>query len=423
MEVGQLKPLGSILHDGWEKIYDYYVPKDFEVLSGSGDVSVLLVGGGGGGGTGANGVGAQPRGAGGGGGGVIETTKSVSVGKYVISVAPHTAKESDGLNTVAFGEIAYGGKTPTNLTGGASGAPQSKSGGTGVLYGGGGGAGAGANGTNGADTHTGGNGGNGVPSSITGVSTYYGGGGGGGGTTAGGGSGGGVAGLGGGGRGNHAAGGSYGEDGLANTGGGGGGGYGIASTGSRGGSGIVVVRYLTGSIVAIGGTITTDGAYTVHTFVSGVPSILISNLNGDIDEEYILESKVVNGYNGSPSFYVRINEDDDADYGCQLLYGEDDLSGAQRPAAATAMYIIGTIALGDLGQSSLKLFAKSGFVRTIIEEKQYGTYGTLVRDIILSGWSWNNTADNIISILIEGNQPGSIGVGSQITLYRKARRS
>jgi hypothetical protein len=58
--------------------------------------------------------------------------------------------------------------------------------------------------------------------------------------------------------------------GAANSGSGGDG-VGTPNTGKDGGSGIVVVRYLTaelGSFTTTGGTKTTAGAYTVHTFTS-----------------------------------------------------------------------------------------------------------------------------------------------------------
>jgi hypothetical protein len=65
--------------------------------------------------------------------------------------------------------------------------------------------------------------------------------------------------------------------GTVNTGGGGGGGGANLSVapigvqnGAAGGSGIVIVRYL-GSQRATGGTVTSDGTYTIHTFrTSGV---------------------------------------------------------------------------------------------------------------------------------------------------------
>lgn len=58
--------------------------------------------------------------------------------------------------------------------------------------------------------------------------------------------------------------------GTTNRGAGGGGGAGNAGAGGNGGSGIVIIRYLTADIsVAIGGTITTDGLHTIHTFTTG----------------------------------------------------------------------------------------------------------------------------------------------------------
>jgi hypothetical protein len=59
--------------------------------------------------------------------------------------------------------------------------------------------------------------------------------------------------------------------GTANTGSGGGGGGANGTTytvGYAGGSGIVIIRYLTGVIAATGGTIATSGGYTYHTFTS-----------------------------------------------------------------------------------------------------------------------------------------------------------
>lgn len=58
-------------------------------------------------------------------------------------------------------------------------------------------------------------------------------------------------------------------NGVANTGGGGAGQSSSGSgSGSAGGSGIVILRYL-GSQRGSGGTVTTDGSYTYHTFRTG----------------------------------------------------------------------------------------------------------------------------------------------------------
>lgn len=143
-------------------------------------------------------------------------------------------------------------------------------GGTGIFATGGGG-GASAVGANGTTTKSG-DGGAGVSSSISGTATTYGGGGGGGvfrvsGTA----DAGGLGGAGGGGRG-------YGSSlfaaasGTPNTGGGGGGqGQNLSTIAGSGANGIVIIRYLTDgtngvSNTSTGGTKTTSGAYTIHTF-------------------------------------------------------------------------------------------------------------------------------------------------------------
>jgi hypothetical protein len=122
----------------------------------------------------------------------------------------------------------------------------------------GGGGGAGGVGGN-ATSNTAGNGGIGASNSITGSPVTYASGGGGGiiGKTAG------TASDGGGGGSSSGTG----AAGRPNTGGGGGGGGGAIGAGGAGGSGIVIIRHPS-SIAATGGTITTVGGDTVHTFTS-----------------------------------------------------------------------------------------------------------------------------------------------------------
>jgi len=61
----------------------------------------------------------------------------------------------------------------------------------------------------------------------------------------------------------------------ANRGGGGGGKRGAGSGGNPGAAGVVVIRYVTGSLSATGGTTSTSGIYTLHTFTtSGTFTVL-----------------------------------------------------------------------------------------------------------------------------------------------------
>lgn len=173
-----------------------------------------------------------------------------------------TNNPSNGGSGGSGGGAGSGG---TSGSGGSGTSGQGNAGGGQVItspYPSGGGGGAGAIGGTGSGSVSGG-GGVGITSTISGASVYYCGGGSGGyrdnlsGTGTAPGSGGGGAG------GNSTVNGS---NGTANTGGGGGG-AGAANTGGSGGSGIVIIAYA-GSQRGTGGTVTSSGGNTIHTFTS-----------------------------------------------------------------------------------------------------------------------------------------------------------
>ena len=162
-----------------------------------------------------------------------------------------------------------GGGSQNPNVGGSGTAGQGYAGGGGAGSGGaGGGGGAGAAGGN-ASGNNSGAGGIGVQSSISGTATYYAGGGGGGGCTPTGPQVAGAGGNGGGGAGANQN--NNGTSGAANTGGGGGAsGGGNSATNvisGAGGSGVVIISYL-GAQKGTGGTVTSSGGYTIHTFTS-----------------------------------------------------------------------------------------------------------------------------------------------------------
>jgi hypothetical protein len=269
----------------------------------------LVVGGGGAGGAAFSGT--EAGGGGGGAGAVLTGSSSLSVGTYTVTVGAGgvggiTGAGTSGSNSVFNSITATGGgkggdgsSTGQNGSNGGSGGggggdetgPTTGTAGTGTTGGnnggagrgtanaaGGGGGGAGGTGTA-AGNGVGGNGGTGTSSSITGTATLYGGGGGGGGASAGSG------GTGGGGNGRGSSSG-VGTDATANTGGGGGGAYDAGAVANRaggdGGSGIVVISYPLGSMVATGGTISIVNGNVVHTFTESgaltVHSVAKTNL-------------------------------------------------------------------------------------------------------------------------------------------------
>lgn len=257
-------------------------------------VEYIIVAGGGGGaanwgsGAGAGGYRSSVVGENSGGGTSAESRPTVSAGaSYSIVVGAGGAAGAAGNTSSGFGISSTGGgaggsigNTTTPTSGGSGGGGTTGAGGAGTSGqgfaggqgygttggpGGGGGAGAvgGAGSTTGGSTNaSGGAGGAGVASSITGSSVTRAGGGGGGGTQFGS--------VGSAGSGGGGAGGTYvnaGASGTANTGGGAGGGGTNNGPGNTGGSGVVIIRYF-GPQRGTGGTITSSGGYTIHTFTT-----------------------------------------------------------------------------------------------------------------------------------------------------------
>lgn len=245
----------------------------------------LIVAGGGGGGSQVNSV---TNAGGGGAGGLTTGALSLESGVvYPIVIGAGGAINTNGANSSitglnistisaigggkggglaaasAGGNGGSGGGGSTALGSGGSGTSgQGNAGGSGGNTGnyiGGGGGGAGASGNSG---NSNGNGGVGVAISITGASVYYAGGGGGGGNVGSYGAGG----LGGGGRGGTNVANSA-VAGTANLGGGGGGSANNTDAPAAGGSGVVIIRYA-GAQRGTGGTVTSAGGYTIHTFTS-----------------------------------------------------------------------------------------------------------------------------------------------------------
>ena len=244
-------------------------------------VNYLVVAGGGGGG--------YNYAGGGGAGGLLSSTTTLSSGTpYTVTVgsggagsSSSSATGTNGNSSVLTGfATAIGGGGGGSYSAAITGASGGSGGGAGTTgataasgtvgqgnaggiatagAAGGGGGGASAVGANSPSASTGGAGGAGSSNSISGTAVTYAGGGGGGSN--------GTAGAGGAGGGGAGSNGGVGVAGSANTGGGGGGGGATPGNGGNGGSGIVIIAYL-GSQRGTGGTVTSSGGYTIHTFTS-----------------------------------------------------------------------------------------------------------------------------------------------------------
>lgn len=268
-----LDQLETYVTAGWQQITSLLYSANYLVVAGGGGGGGYNNGGGGGAGGQLSGITSFNSGSSysitvgaGGAGGNTSTGKGATGSNSVISTLLTAfggggggGFDGGGGGTAGLSGGSGGGGGLPSAAGGSGTSGQGNAGGTAVALAAGGGGGSTAVGANGVTT-TGGAGGAGTANSISGSSVTYSGGGGGSGQTAGG-----AGGSGGGGAGNVA---SSGVSGTANTGGGGGGVYGGASnSGGAGGSGIVVISYA-GAQRGTGGTVTSSGGNTIHTFTS-----------------------------------------------------------------------------------------------------------------------------------------------------------
>jgi len=160
-----------------------------------------------------------------------------------------------------------------------------------------------------------------------------------------------------------------------------------------------------------------------ETVTTAKTSMTISNLADDAHEVYILRCKFVNGYDGAANYLLRPNNvSTDNNYGRQTLSGINTTVAAAR-ATATGFLLGTNAAITNICYVDNELYAKSGFVRTLIQRNANSIATTTVTDIYLIGQSWNNTADEITSLVILADQTNGIGVGSQIDLYKLTRKT
>jgi hypothetical protein len=149
-------------------------------------------------------------------------------------------------------------------------------------------------------------------------------------------------------------------------------------------------------------------------------SITISGLNGDADEEYILINRFVGG---CESYYrLRLNNDTAENYGQQTLIASSTDAAANR---GTQYYIyLGYVSTNnELDISETIIHAKSGYVRTGISKIVTIIRNTGVQQILLRAESWNNTADNLTSLVVYASATDGIGIGSRIILLKKVKLS
>ncbi len=155
------------------------------------------------------------------------------------------------------------------------------------------------------------------------------------------------------------------------------------------------------------------------TLTSAATTVTISGLVGDTAEEYILICRFVNDYAGTVAYNLRLNNDSGNNYGLQYVRGVNSTTSAGRVTNITAFTLTQAIAQNELAVSNLTLYAKSGHIRTLINNWIQSISGTTVTGVRVLGESWTNTANEVTSLVILADQTDGLGVGTGILLYKK----
>jgi len=147
---------------------------------------------------------------------------------------------------------------------------------------------------------------------------------------------------------------------------------------------------------------------------AGTTSTTFSNLDGDTDEEYLIETDIIMARTGVyTNLILRPNGDTNSTYNGVVA---ETLNNVNSAINAAFIWIAST---GNSQDGSVngecKLYAKSGKIRHVIGEFVCSR-GTYLSNDRLAG-NWSNTTDNITSIVLLASDSGSFS--GTIRLWKK----
>jgi hypothetical protein len=148
---------------------------------------------------------------------------------------------------------------------------------------------------------------------------------------------------------------------------------------------------------------------------SAVQTYTFTGLDGDTDVMYDLKCRFISN-SASPTYGIQFNGDTASNYGYQYLYG----SGASLTAgrgAVNQIYVGQSNASSYLSPSESLIYAKTGYVRTVLNFHQRSVEYISCGPIWKAGNSWNNTSSNITSITVTSDQANGIGGGTTMELW------
>jgi hypothetical protein len=151
-------------------------------------------------------------------------------------------------------------------------------------------------------------------------------------------------------------------------------------------------------------------------------NITLSGLDGDTDIEYKLLIRTIAGVNGAYG-YIRFNNDSGANYGVQEMYGQNTTIGSARYTTHNQLYLDYATTANNVSFIEIYLVAKSGTIREGQINRIYDITGTTIDSIIWDSFVWNNSANNLTSIVYTSSVTNGFGIGTHVSLFKKRLKS
>lgn len=154
--------------------------------------------------------------------------------------------------------------------------------------------------------------------------------------------------------------------------------------------------------------------------VTKCTSFTLSGLEGDTEKEYRCDYRWIDD-DAEASFGIRPNNDSGAtNYGWEDVYITGSGVSAVCYQDTTFSYIYaGRATPGHLSQGYTRIWAPSGYVRASFGVYTRSVNGTTILGLYLLSTSWNNSADEITSLVFFADQTEEIAPGTHLEVWHR----
>jgi hypothetical protein len=166
-----------------------------------------------------------------------------------------------------------------------------------------------------------------------------------------------------------------------------------------------------------------DVLQTVYRTVltSAQTSITISGLNGNLDQNYLLDLYIFGNNAGGGDINLRFNGDSGTNYSAQYLNANNTTLSGSSQISQDNIHL--TKALNaEYAIARAQIISTLLVPRTVIIESGRQISGQTVTEYEFRSGAWNNNSDNIISITIYSPSASAIGINTFIHLMRKIKK-